>query len=90
MLGSSVKCVGNYFRGGIIKLVKLCLLHGLPTGGRPPAIEARWRPPVDKPAWQAPMSMSVFGASNFFCGAKSGGNNPLISPTKQMLRGVSE
>jgi len=21
---------------------------------------------VDKPAWQAPMSMSVFGASNFF------------------------
>jgi len=54
------------FSGWIIKLFKLCLLHGLPTGGRPPAIEARWRPPVDKPAWQAPMSMSVFGASNFF------------------------
>lgn len=24
-------------------------LYGLPTAGRPPACEARWRPPVDKP-----------------------------------------
>ncbi|CAI09101.1 hypothetical protein ebA6348 [Aromatoleum aromaticum EbN1] len=27
-----------------------CARDALPTGARPPAYEARWRPPVDKPA----------------------------------------
>jgi len=50
----------NFSRGKIIKHANLRLLPGLSTGGRPPAIEARWRPPVDKLAWSASIIMVGF------------------------------
>lgn len=39
-----------------------CAHHGLPTGARPPAYEARWRPPVDKPAPCRSMTVIVTDA----------------------------
>lgn len=38
------------------------LLHGLPTGARPPAYEARWRSPVDKPAPRPELTVIVTDA----------------------------
>ncbi|AKU11047.1 hypothetical protein AzCIB_1142 [Azoarcus sp. CIB] len=32
------------------KSMRPCARYALPTGARPPAYEARWRSPVDKPA----------------------------------------
>ncbi len=36
--------------------------YGLPTGVRPPAYEARWRPPVGKPAQHPKLTVIVTDA----------------------------
>lgn len=44
------------------KGMRPCVRDGLPTGARPPAYEARWRSPVDKPAPRLELTVIVTDA----------------------------